>query len=43
MVAARLDGQTKGVDVVVRALPAAATSPEQLPSDFASAWRAAVA
>jgi ribonuclease P protein component len=43
MVAARLAGQTKGVDVVVRALPAAATSPKQLPSDFASAWRAAVA
>ncbi|HEX7396825.1 MAG TPA: ribonuclease P protein component [Propionibacteriaceae bacterium] len=43
LVAARLADQTKGVDVVVRALPAAATSPERLPADFASAWQKAVA
>jgi len=43
MVAARLADQTKGVDVVVRALPAAATAPERLAGDFATAWQAAVA
>jgi len=43
LVAARLADQTKGVDVVVRALPEAATSPERLPADFASAWQKAVA
>lgn len=30
-------------DVVVRALPAAAASPERLPSDLADAWRRAFA
>jgi ribonuclease P protein component len=43
LVAARLADQTTGVDVVVRALPEAATSPERLPADFASAWQKAVA
>jgi len=43
MVAARLADQTRGVDVVVRALPAAATSPDRLAGDFATAWQAAVA
>ena len=43
MVAARLAGQTRGVDVVVRALPAAASAPGRLAEDFASAWQAAVA
>ncbi len=43
LVAARLADQTKGVDVVVRALPAAATEPKRLAGDFAKAWQAAVA
>jgi ribonuclease P protein component len=43
LVAAQLPGRTQGVDVVVRALPAAATAPERLAGDFASAWQAAVA
>jgi ribonuclease P protein component len=43
MVAAQLADQTKGVDVVVRALPAAATARQRLADDFANAWRAAVA
>lgn len=43
LVAARLVDQTQGVDVVVRALPAAATAPERLAGDFATAWQAAVA
>ncbi len=43
MVAARLAVQTKGVDVVVRALPAAATAPDRLARDFAAAWQVAVA
>jgi ribonuclease P protein component len=43
MLAAQLADQTKGVDVVVRALPAAATAPQRLADDFANAWRAAVA
>ncbi|HET7723919.1 MAG TPA: ribonuclease P protein component [Propionibacteriaceae bacterium] len=43
LVADRLRSQTRGVDVVVRALPAAATAPERLAGDFASAWQAAVA
>lgn len=43
MVAARLGDQVAGVDVVVRALPAAATAPDRLAGDFASAWQAAVA
>lgn len=43
MVAARLVDQAQGVDVVVRALPAAASSPERLAGDFATAWQAAVA
>lgn len=43
LVAARLTGTGTGLDVVVRALPAAATTPDRLPGDFASAWQAAVA
>ena len=43
LVAARLGEVTKGLDVVVRALPAAATSPDRLAGDFATAWQAAVA
>lgn len=43
LVAERLRDQTTGIDVVVRALPAAATTPERLADDFASAWQAAVA
>ena len=43
MVAAPLAAQTTGVDVVVRALPAAATEPDRLARDFAAAWQVAVA
>lgn len=43
LVAGSLAGTTQGLDVVVRALPAAASAPERLPVDFASAWQAAVA
>jgi ribonuclease P protein component len=42
LVAARLTGSSLGLDVVVRALPAAASAPDRLPDDFASAWQAAV-
>jgi ribonuclease P protein component len=43
LVAAQLPQQTHGADVVVRALPAAATAPERLAGDFANAWRAGMA
>ncbi len=43
MVAAQLASGTSGVDVVVRALPAAATAPQRLAVDFDSAWQAGVA
>ena len=43
MVAAQLAVQSAGVDVVVRALPAAATAPKRLAGDFANAWKSAVA
>ena len=43
LVAARLREQNRGADVVVRALPAAATAPKRLAGDFASAWQAALA
>ncbi len=43
LVAARLAAGGNGLDVVVRALPAAATTPDRVPVDLASAWQAAVA
>lgn len=33
--------EPQGYDVVVRALPSAATNPEGVAADFASAWRRA--
>jgi ribonuclease P protein component len=41
LVAAELDGTRTGVDVVVRALPAAASSPLRVEGDLSSAWRQA--
>ncbi|GAB2593673.1 hypothetical protein GCM10009593_38000 [Microlunatus antarcticus] len=41
LVAAQLVGSPTGLDVVVRALPAAGTSPVRVETDLASAWRQA--
>ena len=38
LAAAQLPGTPPSVSVVVRALPRAATAPDEVPSDFAAAW-----
>jgi ribonuclease P protein component len=38
----RLAETPEGTDVVVRALPAAASDPQRVPADLASAWSTAV-
>ena len=38
LAAAELPGTPNHVSVVVRALPRAATAPDEVPTDFASAW-----
>ena len=43
LAAAQLPGTPAALDVVVRALPRAATAPEELPTDLASAWSQALA
>ena len=43
LAAAELARTPGAVDVVVRALPRAATAPTELPVDFASAWSQALA
>jgi ribonuclease P protein component len=43
LAAAELPGTPDRVNVVVRALPRAATAPDELPTDFASAWPQALA
>ena len=43
LAAARVAGTPAGVDIVVRALPRAATDPARVPIDFESAWQDAVA
>jgi len=40
---AQLAGTPAGVDLVVRALPRAATAPAEVPADLVSAWSRAVA
>ncbi len=42
LAAAQLSGTPIGIDVVVRALPRAATSPGEVPHDLSSAWSRAV-
>ena len=42
LAAARVAGTPAGIDIVVRALPRAATDPARVPIDFESAWRDAV-
>ena len=42
LVAQQLAGVPVGRDVVVRALPAAAASPDRLPGDLSSAWAQAM-
>jgi len=42
LAAVQLPGTPSGVDVVVRALPSAATAPADLPFDLASAWSRAL-
>jgi ribonuclease P protein component len=42
LVAARVAESPAGIDIVVRALPRAATDPARVPIDFESAWRDAV-
>lgn len=42
LVASRLDGVPSSAQIVVRALPAAASQPERLASDLDSAWAAAM-
>jgi ribonuclease P protein component len=39
----RLADSPRGVQLVIRALPRAASSPQQLPDDFSSAWTSALA
>ncbi len=43
LAAAELPGTPGSVSVVVRALPRAATAPDEVPVDFASAWPQALA
>jgi ribonuclease P protein component len=43
LAAAELPGTPAAVDVVVRALPRAATAPAEVPTDLASAWSQALA
>jgi len=42
LAAAHVAGTPAGIDIVVRALPRAAADPAEVPSDFESAWQAAV-
>ncbi len=42
LVALRLDGVPVNAQIVVRALPAAASQPDRLTSDFESAWTAVI-
>ena len=42
LAAARVAGTPAGIDIVVRALPRAATDPAEVPIDFESAWQDAV-
>ena len=42
LAAAHLAGTPAGIDIVVRALPRAATDPAEVPIDFESAWQDAV-
>ena len=42
LAAARVAGTPAGIDIVVRALPPAATDPAEVPIDFESAWQDAV-
>jgi ribonuclease P protein component len=39
LAAAQVANTTTGIDIVVRALPQAATNPGAVPADFGSAWR----
>ena len=39
LAATELPGTPAGTDLVLRALPAAATRPEQLPADLTSGWQ----
>ena len=43
LAAAELSGTPDRVSVVVRALPRAATAPDEVPRDFATAWPQAMA
>jgi ribonuclease P protein component len=43
LAAAEVPRTPQPVDVVVRALPRAATAPDEVPSDFAAAWPQAMA
>ena len=38
LAAAHVPGTPGGIDIVVRALPRAATAPAEVPEDFGSAW-----
>lgn len=42
LAAAHVAGTPAGIDIVVRALPRAATDPAEVPIDFESAWQDAV-
>jgi ribonuclease P protein component len=42
LAAAHVAGTPVGIDIVVRALPRAATDPADVPTDFGSAWHEAV-
>jgi len=42
LAAAHVAGTPAGIDIVVRALPRAATDPTDVPIDFESAWQEAV-
>ena len=42
LAAVQLANTPERIDIVVRALPAAATDPQRLPGDLASAWNTAV-
>jgi ribonuclease P protein component len=42
LAAAHLAGTPAGIDIVVRALPRAATDPAEVPIDYESAWQDAV-
>jgi ribonuclease P protein component len=42
LAAAQLEGTPAGIDLVIRALPRAASEPDSVPNDLRSAWAAAL-